>query len=430
MAITFQKVVQTAAASGTSFNVSITPNSAGDLLILGIGVFQSSQILNVTDNNGNQWIPVVMNDQNTDASGAVYYVLSCNSGATTITVTMVQSSTDIGLIVTEYSGCASNHPIDGFAVGYSATGTSITTGTLTTTQANDVIFSMCFFASDNLASIGGGYTLRSSFGTNIFTASGDLAAPTAGAYSGAWTQSGSGGWACIVVGLSPTDVTNPPAVPVQLAYEETVSAGSPITATFTNKVTASNAIVVLCLGASTMTWTGVTDSESNTYSPCALANTSAGCAMFVAFGVAGGTAAAVYAAYTGTFGDSAVYVLEVRDITAYDTGSANAGTSATSSTGSFTLGHSNEIVVAATFNSGSVSNPGGNGTGYELVLVTIGGFGDLIEYAQDVTGAQNAQGNLSGSQSWHMVGGGFYKPAAGPVVSGSTETIQFASAEW
>ena len=52
MAIAFQKVSQTAAATGSSFNVSITSNSAGDLLILGIGVFQSSQIQSVTDRVG------------------------------------------------------------------------------------------------------------------------------------------------------------------------------------------------------------------------------------------------------------------------------------------------------------------------------------------------------------------------------------------
>ena len=430
MAIVFKQVIQTAPATGSSFNVTITPNAAGNLLILGIGMYQKGQIVTVTDNNSNAWIPVIFNIEEGNSGGAIYHVPSCNSGATQITVTLLQSEADVALIVTEYSGCAIHHPVDGYAVGSGTTGTANSTANFNTAQANDVIFSFCAFMDQNIASIGGGYTLRSSLGTDAFTATGDLAAPTAGTYAGHWNEAVNGNWSIMAVGLSSVDNPTPWPVPVQFAKTENLTPSSPITATFSNNVTAGNAIVVLCMGASTMTWTGVTDSEGNgpggNYTKCT-ASTVAGSQMFVAFSAAGGTAAAVHGAYTGTAGASAVYAIEVRDITNYDTGSGNSGTSTTATPGSFTLSFPNEIVFAATINTGTALDPGGNDAAYFLVQNTTGGFGDVVEYQTNVTGAQNPAANLNGSQTWAMIAGGFYTPQNVPVPPGVFPMI---SVEW
>ena len=421
MAITFKQVIQTAAASGAGpFTVSITPNAAGNLLILGVGMNQKGIVLTVTDNNGNSWIPIVYNMQEGNEAGCLYHVPSCNSGATTISVALQNAEALVGLIVTEYSGCASNHPVDGFAVGFGNTGTAVSTANLTTTQSNDVIFSFCAFIDQNISSIGGGYTLRSSLGTNDFTATGDLAAPTPGTYAGHWNAGTNTDYLLMAVGLSSVDNPNPAPVPVQTATTENLTPSSPITATFTSNVTAGNAIVAFCMGATTMTFTGVTDSEGNNYNPCTGA-TVAGCKMFVAFSVTGGTPAAVHGAYTGTSGHAAVYAIEVRDITAYDTGSGNSGTGTTATPGSFTLVQPNEIVLAATINAGTGLDPGGNDSTYYSIMQTAGsgGFFDIIEYNTPVTGAQNPAGNLNGSQVWSMIAGGFYAsgaPAPTPTV--------------
>jgi hypothetical protein len=412
MAITFQQVVQTAAASGSSFNINITPNSAGDLLILCIGMYQKGLVTSVTDNNGNSWIPVIYNVEAGNGAGAIYHVPSCHAGATTITVNLLASEVDVGLIVTEYSGCAIHHPVDGFSIGSGSSGTSLSTANLTTAQSNDVIFSFAAFVGQNIASIGTGFTLRSSLTTNNFSATGDEAAATPGTYAGTWNSAASGNYLLMAVGLSSVDNPAPLPVPVQFALNEALSAGSPITATFSNNVTEGNAIVVLCLSSvTTMTFTGVTDSEGNTYTPCTLAASAAGTAMFVAFNAAGGTAAAVHATYTGTFGAAAVYAIEVRDVNAYDTGSAGTSTSATAATGAFTLSKSqNEIVIAATINADSALDPGGNESSYFLIQTTSS-FADVVEYLPGVTGSQNAQANLNGSQLWSMIGGGFYYSA-------------------
>lgn len=412
MAITFKQIIQTAPAAGSSFNLSITPNAAGNLLILGIGMYQKGQVVSVTDNNGNKWIPVIFNQQEGNSGGAVYHVPNCNAGATTVTVTLLAAEADVGLICEEWSGCAQHHPVDGYAVGFGSTGTAVSTANFTTAEVNDVIISFSAFIDQNIASIGGGYTLRSNLSTDAWTAMGDLAAPTAGTYAGHWNAAVNSDYGIMAVGLSSVDNPNPWPVPVQVAVEETTSAGSPITATFTSNVTAGNAIVVMCMGVSGMSWS-VTDSENNTYHACAGASV-AGCQMFVAFGVAGGTAAAVHAAYTGTFGTSAVYAVEVQDINVYDTGSGNSGTGTTATPGSFTLNKStNEIVIACTSSPGlAVSNPGGNDSTYLLIQITSS-LTWLIEYQTNVTGAQNPVGNMSGSTSWLMIAGGFYQAGTG-----------------
>jgi len=414
MSITFTQVVQTASQTGSSFNISITPNAAGNLLILGIGMYQKGQIVSVADNNGNNWIPAIFNQQRGNSGGAVYHVPNCNAGATTVTVTLLASEADVALIVHEYSGCAQHHPIDGYAVGSGSTGTALATANFTTAEVNDVIFSFAAFIDQNIASIGGGYTLRSNLSTDVWTASGDLAAPTAGTYAGHWNAAINSDYGIMAVGLSSVDNPNPWPVPVQVAVTETTSAGSPITATFSNNVTAGNAIVVACMGVSGMTWTGVTDAEGNTYHACAGASV-AGCAMFVAFGVAGGTAPAVHASYTGTFGTSGVYAIEVRDVNAYDTGSGNSGTGTTSTPGSFTLRQPNEIVIAvASSPTLPLSNPGGEDSTYLLIQIT-NSLTWLIEYQTNVTGAQNPVGNMSGSTPWLMIAGGFYMAGTGGV---------------
>lgn len=413
MAITFKQVIQTTPASGASFNVSITPNAAGNLLIIGIGMNQKGIIKTVTDNNGNAWIPIIFNVQEGNSGGALYHVPNCQAGATTITVTLLNAEALVGLIVTEYSGCAIYHPVDGVAIGFGSSGTANSTANLTTIQNNDVIFSFCVFMDQNIASIGGGYTLRSSLGTNAFTATGDLAAPSPGTYAGHWNEAVSGDWSIMAVGLSSVDNPTPTPVPVQSAFTENLTPTSPITATFSNNVTAGNSIAVLCLGATTQTWTGVTDSEGNSYAACTGASV-AGCQMFVSFGGTHGTANAVHAAYTGTSGASGVYVLEVRDITTYDTGHGNSGTGTTATPGSFTLVKPNEIVMAATINSGSALDPGGNDSTYYSIWQTIPGFADVIEYMAPLTGAQNPVANLNGSQTWSMIAGGFYTPQNGP----------------
>lgn len=430
MSIVFKQVIQTAAASGAGpFTVSITPNAAGNFLILGVGMNQKGIILTVTDNNGNTWIPIVFNMQEGNEAGGLYYVPNCNAGATTITVTIQASESLVGLIVTEYSGCALNHPIDGVAVGFGNTGTAVSTANLTTTQANDVIFSFCAFIDQNISSIGGGYTLRSSLGTNNFTATGDLAAPTAGTYAGHWNASANTDYLLMAVGLSPTNNPTPPPTPVQFAFTENATPTSPVTATFPNNVVAGNAIVVVAIGASTMTWTGVTDSEGNSYAACSGASV-AGCQMFVAYGVAGGTAAAVHAAFTGTAGRSGIYILEVKDISAFDIGSGNSGTSTTATPGSFALTKPNEIVIAVALGATSfASDPGGNDSTYYSIEQTVGGFVACIEYNTPVaSGAQNPAAHMVGSTAWWMLAGAFYTPA--PAAPPTTETIQCASAEW
>jgi hypothetical protein len=435
MAITFKQVIQTTAVNVASQTVSITPSAAGDLLILGIGMLSTTAttVLTVTDNNNNEWIPIYFNFSqglSGNGQGGIWYTPSCNAGSTTITVTLQATGTDVSLIVTEYSGCAA-YPIDGFATGSGTTGTSLVTSNLTTTQSNDVIFSFAVWVGDNISSIGSGYTLRSSLTTNVNTATGDKSAATPGTYTGTWTAAGSNNWFIAAVGLSPTSVTTTPEV-LQAAVSESGSATSPATATFSNKNTAGNAIVVIvACGTAGITFGNITDSENNSYSACSGASVSDTTdnnymKMFVAFNIAGGSATAVHAAFTGGTALFAVYAFEVTHVSAFDKGSGNAsnGTnSATASSGSFSLSNSNEIVIASTINGGSGSSVG---SGYTLLQLTSG-FGDTLEYLTGVTGSQNAIANLSGPQNWGMVAGGFYQSSSGlaPGVVLPTDTIFF-----
>ncbi len=418
MTITFQQIKQSGPTSGTnSFTVTITPNNAGDLLILGIGVYANGSINSITsvgDNNGNTWTVAVQYQQAQAnvVAGAVYYAANCNAGATLITVMTGSNAQDVGLFVHEYSGCATSYPIDTIAVS-SGTAATVTSPSIVAIE-NEMIFSFLPLSGQTITSIGGSYQKRSNLTTDPLSASGDLLASSTGTYASAWNIASTGTWLSMLVTLS--SIPRPPKIAImQYSVNEPGDTGvNPITTTFSSPDTNGNAIIVVAVNAlsTPLTWTGVTDTEGNVYTACAGASVSDSTdqmqvAMFIAFNIVGGTSNTIKATWSGSSAYLAVYAIEVYGIKGYDAGSGNAtfgSHSATASSGAFMLNYGQDFVIAVSSQTGQATDPG---AGYTALTITAGNF-TIIEYIIGTSGSQNATATLNTSQAWALVAGGFH----------------------
>jgi hypothetical protein len=150
------------ACTATSCGASLTSTNAGDLIVLGLFVLNSTSVSSVIDTQGNQYT-LIGSPQTWSPNNFVerlYYAKNIKGGADTATVTL-SGSTYMEVRLYEYSGLDTSSPLDASATPHtgnnSVTGTSVV---LTTTNENDLLFG--FFHSDNdvTNTAGSGFTGR------------------------------------------------------------------------------------------------------------------------------------------------------------------------------------------------------------------------------------------------------------------------------
>ena len=105
-------------------------------------------------------------------SQSIYYVPNIKGGANTVTVTFNQSAASPDIRVLEYSGLNTASPLDATAVG-SGNGTAASSGSASTTSANELIFGANTVYTGT-RSAGTGFTSRT------ITSDGDIAEDEAG----------------------------------------------------------------------------------------------------------------------------------------------------------------------------------------------------------------------------------------------------------
>jgi hypothetical protein len=113
-----------------------SPNTAGNLLIVSVG-WLNGGTASLSDSSNNTYVSAIGPTTNGPTS-QIWYAANVAGGANTITVTFSQWNNST-ISVFEYSGLATSSPLD---VAAAATGNSnaLDTGSVTTTQANELIF--------------------------------------------------------------------------------------------------------------------------------------------------------------------------------------------------------------------------------------------------------------------------------------------------
>ena len=167
-AITFVQAAQSLnSTSGSSVSVTMSNNVAGDFLVVACreGLNQTAT-LSMTDTAGNTY--TLVNSSGSGGSGnrksALFYAANINSAASnTISCNFAPSvSGTVGIVALEFAGVATSSPTDGNVTSSNSASlaTSLSSGNLTTTNANDLlIYEVNASVAETTYTAGTGYTI-------------------------------------------------------------------------------------------------------------------------------------------------------------------------------------------------------------------------------------------------------------------------------
>jgi hypothetical protein len=129
------------ATSGTTNSLAFTKaNTAGNLIVVAV-MWSNTAAVSVADSRGNAYAsPLARTTWGSGWSSQVFYAKNVAGGANTVTATFATAISSFGLLyIHEYSGIDKVDPLD---VTKAATGTAsaMTTGTVATTNASDLLF--------------------------------------------------------------------------------------------------------------------------------------------------------------------------------------------------------------------------------------------------------------------------------------------------
>jgi hypothetical protein len=180
-----------------SFN---NPNTTGNLIIVTAG-WPNGGTASVTDSNGNSYATAVGPTTNGLIS-QIWYAANIVGGTNAVTVNFDTSYNDM-VSIFEYSGIATSSPFD---VTHSNTGSnsSLDTGSVTTTQANELIFASAYGNSSGPLTAGPNYSLVQYYvpsGEHLGAEHRNLS-PT-GSYDATFSDSGSSTWVAQIATFKP-----------------------------------------------------------------------------------------------------------------------------------------------------------------------------------------------------------------------------------
>ena len=198
--------------SGTKASLAFSKaNTAGNLIVAYV-VWDNPGTATVSDTRGNTYTAATTRQNcGNNWSAQVFYASGISAGSNTVTATFGTSIKSFGIVyLHEYSGLASVSPVDVSASGAGSTAL-MSSGAVTTTQANDLLFAAG--ASDSIVTAAGtGFTKRLTGFDNLTE---DRLVPTTGSYAGTATQNG-GAWAMQLVAFRAA--SGGPGPPSKLAF--------------------------------------------------------------------------------------------------------------------------------------------------------------------------------------------------------------------
>jgi len=366
------------AAHGTPTTLSLAfPSSthAGDLLLVAFDYAPNVTPASVTDSQGNVFTTV--GNQLSTPGGAlsrVYYATNIKGGADTVTVTLSGTSSYLELYLSEYSGINSTSPIDAQA-GSSGNAGAVSSGSVTTTAAGDIIYGYC--VADWGCTAGSGFAARSTLDGNLME---DKTAGSAGSYAA--TGSATNGWTMQMVALSPASASSgaPPSSPgaslsptsLTFASQTVGASGSAQTVTLTNTGNATLTITGISI-------TGADPSDFTETNNCGSSIAAgASCAISITFTpAASGSLSATLSVTASSVGDPSVGLTGTGTSTGGGTGGGSSPSLTLSST-SLAFG-SQPIDTTSSAQTVTLSNTGSAALSITSLTITGTNAGNFAE---------------------------------------------------
>jgi hypothetical protein len=145
--------------------------TAGDVNLVVVGWDDTSAtVQSVTDSLGNTYALAVGPVKGTALTQSIYYAKNILAGSNSITVTFSQAATYPDVRILEYKGLSTTAPLDvtAGASGTSGSNVVVSSGSVTTTSASDLIF--------GAGTTSGGFSKAGTpFKAEVITANGDIA---------------------------------------------------------------------------------------------------------------------------------------------------------------------------------------------------------------------------------------------------------------
>ena len=238
----------TQVTSGTTASLAFSKaNTAGNLIVVYV-VWDNSGTVTVSDTRGDTYTAATARQTwGNNWSAQVFYAPDIVGGSNTVKATFGTAITSFGLVyLHEYSGLATALPVD---VSASAAGTSasMSSGAVTTSQANDLLFAAG--ASDNTVTQGTGFTTRL---TDFGNLTEDRIVTTTGSYAGTASQNGSTWVMQLVAFRAASGATGPPTKLAFVQGPSNTAAGAAITPAVTVAVEDANGNVETTDNATTV----------------------------------------------------------------------------------------------------------------------------------------------------------------------------------
>lgn len=195
-----------------AFGVNVT---AGNLLLLIVGLGLSSDVTGVTDTLGQTWTKAKSQVQTTDGGFvSLWYVENTAGGACTVQVAYA-SAANVRLIVMEYSGVATSGALNQTNSAQADASSAVNAGAINTTQPEELIVVAARNDTNTTFTAGAGYTLRTeqAAAPNTRLVYEDRVTSSSGSYSGLMTSSGNLLWAAVIVsfkGVGVASASRPP----------------------------------------------------------------------------------------------------------------------------------------------------------------------------------------------------------------------------
>lgn len=200
--------VQAATAKNTTFasvvtTTGITTTAGHIVMVCAEADTVAANGITITDSKANTWTRVISKSVVATFDLEIWYSILTSAGAShTFTATDNGGGVDSIIIVEEWSGQAASAPTDGSSSN-SGTGSPLTAGTITTTNANDLIWvagAQAVGALDLTASTGySNLTQNSTTFSNLGICSQVVSAT--GSYNGGFTSTVSVNWAAGAVAI-------------------------------------------------------------------------------------------------------------------------------------------------------------------------------------------------------------------------------------
>jgi hypothetical protein len=197
----FVQVNNNQIASGLSISVAFKSLTQAGNTIVAYVIWSNAGNVALTDTRGDAFLsPASPVGWGANCRAQVFYAANIAGGADTVTATFQNAVNSFGVVyIHEYSGINPLNPVDGTV---SASGSSSTpnSGTVVTTQPNDLIFGAG--VSDNtVTAAGSGFTARSTAYGNLTE---DRIATSTGSYSATASHNGSA-WGMQMIAFRPAN---------------------------------------------------------------------------------------------------------------------------------------------------------------------------------------------------------------------------------